>query len=109
MLLVIERSLRRRGVVLGLLQPLLELAVEKLALLSLGAELLLEALLALGGLGAKLVERGAEIVDRARRRWRLVRDDGAELPGQRELGRPARAPAGARACGRGATRAARPA
>src|SRR5256712_4335566 len=108
MLLVIERSLRRRGVVLGLLQPLLELAVEKLALLSLGAELLLEALLALGGLGAKLVERGAEIVDRARRRWRLVRDEGAELRVQRELGLAARALDGERRSGHGATLAAWP-
>src|SRR5947209_5047621 len=90
MLLVIERSLRRRGVVLGLLQPLLELAVEKLALLSLGAELLLEALLALGGLGAKLVE------------------DGAELRVQRELSLAARALDGERRSGHGATLAAWP-
>jgi hypothetical protein len=48
MLVVVERSLRGAGVVLGLLEPLLELAVQELALLTLGAELLLEALLPLG-------------------------------------------------------------
>ena len=38
MLLVVERSLRRPGIVLGLLQAFLELAVEELALLAFGAE-----------------------------------------------------------------------
>src|SRR5207247_9515742 len=90
MLVVVERSLRRRRIVLGLLRTLLELAVEKLALLALGAELLLEALLALGGPGAELVERRAEIVHRPRRRRRLVRDDRLKLRIERELGLAAR-------------------
>src|SRR5215475_10689265 len=86
MLVVVERSLGRTGIVLGLLEALLELAVEQLALLALGAELLLEALLSFGGPRAKLVEGGAQVVDGTpRRRW-LVRDDGPELGVERELG-----------------------
>src|SRR5437867_3832365 len=108
MSLVVEWSLGRPGVVLGLLQARLELAVEKLALLALGAELLLEALLALGRLRAKLVERGAEVVDRSRRRRRLVRDDGPELRVQRELGLAARALDGERWLGHVAKLAACP-
>ena len=90
MLLVVERSLRRVGVVLGLLQAFLELAVEQLALLAFGPQLLPEALLALGRLGAEHVEGGAEIVDRSRGRRRLVGDDGPELGVDRELGLAAR-------------------
>src|SRR2546426_10423076 len=85
MLLVVERSLRRPGGILGLFEALLELAVEKLALLARGAELLLEALLALGGLRPELVEGGAEDVDRPRGRRRLVLDDVLELCTQPEL------------------------
>ena len=91
MLLVVERSLRWARIVLGLLQALLELAVEQLALLALGAELLFEALLTLGGLAAKLVERGPQVVDGPRRGRCLVRDDGPELGVERELGLAARA------------------
>src|SRR5690348_11155016 len=91
MLVVIERSLGRPGIVLGPLEALLELAVEQLALLALGAQLLLETLLALGGPGAKLVEGRAQIVDGARRRRRNVRDDGLEVGVERELGLAARA------------------
>src|SRR2546427_10461094 len=108
MLLVVERSLRRGGVVLGLLQTLLELAIEELALLAFGAELLLEALLALGGLRAALVEGGAEIFDRPRGRRRLGRDDGLKLRIQRELGHAARALDRQRWAIHGATLATRP-
>src|SRR5215468_2074152 len=108
MLVVVERSLRRPRIVLGPLEALLELAVEELALLALGAELLLEALLSLGGPGAELVERGAQIVDGAsRRRW-LVRDDGAELSVERQLGPTAGALDGERSIGHGAKLAAGP-
>src|SRR5262245_25839239 len=90
MLVVVERSLRRTWVVLGFLQPLLELSIEKLALLALGAELLLEALLALGRPAAELVERGSEIVHRPLGGRRLVRDHRPELRIERELGLAAR-------------------
>src|SRR5258705_4923483 len=96
MLLVIERSLGWARIVLGLLQALLEIAAEQLAFLALGAELLLEALLTLGGLAAKLVERGTQVVDGPRRGRGLVRDDGAELGGEREAGLAGRAPDGER-------------
>src|SRR5437867_3079170 len=108
MLLVVERSLRRPGGILGLFEALLELAVEKLALLALGAELLLEALLALGGLRPELVEGGAEVVDRPRGRRRLVRDDGLELGIQRELRLAARTLDRERRSGHGVKLAARP-
>src|SRR6267143_4109068 len=85
-LFVIEGTLRRVGRVLRLLEPLLELAVEELALLALCFHALLEPLLDLSGARAQLVERGAEIGDRARRRRRLVRDEGAQLGVERELG-----------------------
>jgi hypothetical protein len=49
MLLVVERSLRWTWIVLGPLEALLELPVQELALLALGSELLLKALLPLGG------------------------------------------------------------
>src|SRR5436309_3253005 len=102
MLVVVERSLGRRGIVLGPLEALLELAVQQLALLALGAELLLEALLALRGLRAELVEGGAQIVDGSSRRRRLVRDDGSKLRVERELGLAARALDGERRVGHGA-------
>src|SRR4029434_5449222 len=108
MLLVVVRSFGRPGIVLGLLEAFLEFPVEELALLALGPELLLEALLPLGGLGAKLVERGAQIVDGARRGRCLVRDDGSKLRVERELGLAARALDGERRVRHGATLAARP-
>src|SRR3989442_13657555 len=108
MLLVVVRSLGRPGIVLGPFEALLELPVEQLALLALGAELLLEALLPLGGLRAKLVERGAQIVDGPRRGRRLVRDHGSKPPGERGLGLAARAPGRGRAGRRTAPPAARP-
>src|SRR5262249_48426684 len=86
MLVVVERSLGRTRIVLGPLEAFLELAVEELALLTLRAELLLEALLALGGPGAKLVEGGAQVVHRSRRRRWHVGDDGFELGVERQLG-----------------------
>src|SRR5207249_448285 len=86
-----EGALRRVGRVLRLLQALLELAVEELALLPFRLDALAEALLDLGGAPAQLVERPAEVGDRARRRRRLVRDHGPELWVQRELGLTARA------------------
>src|SRR5881296_3185506 len=85
-LLVVERTLRRVGRVLCLLQALLELAVEELALLPFRLDALAEALLDLSGARAQLVERRPEIFDRPCRRRRLVRDDGPELGVQRELG-----------------------
>src|SRR5262245_70975 len=99
MLVVVERSLRWTRVVLGSLQPLLELAIEQLALLALGAKLLLEALLSLGRPAAELVERGAEIVHRPRRGRRLVRDDRPQLGVERELGLAARTLDRERRCG----------
>src|SRR5690348_8285508 len=108
MLVVIERSLGRPRIVLGPLEALLEFAVEQLALLALGAELLLEALLALCGPAAKLVEGGAQIIDGPRRRRRHVRDDGLELGVERELGLAARALDGERRVRHGVKLAARP-
>src|SRR5437879_6151166 len=108
MLLVVVRSLGRPGIVLGPFEALLELPVEQLALLALGAELLLEALLPLGGLRAKLVERGAQIVDGPRRGRRLVRDHGSKLRVERELGLAARALDRERRVRHSATLAARP-
>src|SRR5262245_18596754 len=108
MLLVVVQSLGRTGIVLGPLEAFLELPVEQLALLALGPELLLEALLPLGGLAAELVERGAQIVDGPRRGRRLVRDHGAKLRIERELGLAARALDGERRVRHGATLAARP-
>src|SRR2546426_496187 len=90
-LLVVERTLRRVGRGLRLLQALLGLAVEELALLPFRLDALTEALLDLSGARAQLVERRPEIFDRARRRRRLVRDHGPELGVQRELGFAARA------------------
>src|SRR5207245_1194280 len=108
MLLVVVQSLGRLGIVLGPLEAFLELPVEQLTLLAFGAELLLEALLPLGGLRAKLVERGAQIVDGPCRGRRLVRDDGSKLRVERELGLAARALDRERRVRHGATLAARP-
>src|SRR6185436_3113882 len=58
---------------------LLELAVEQLVPVLLGFHLLLEALLALGGLLLDDVERAAEVLRGALHGWGIVRDDGAEL------------------------------
>src|SRR3989338_7227202 len=85
-LLVVEGTLGRVLRVFRLLQPLLELSVEQLALLPLGLHALLEALLDLGGARAELVEGRAEVVDRALRWGRLVADHGRELRIERELG-----------------------
>src|SRR5438309_1660055 len=90
-LLVVEGALRRVGRVLRLLEALLELSVEDFALLPFRLDALAEALLDLGRARAQLVERSAEVGDRARRRGRLVRDHGPELRVQRELGLAARA------------------
>src|SRR5262245_26328435 len=108
MLLVVERSLWWPRIVLGPLETLLELAVEELTLLTFGTELLPEALLSLGGPGTELVERGAQIVDGASRRRRLVRDDGAELSVERQLGLTAGALDGERRIGHGAKLAVAP-
>src|SRR5262245_59110639 len=108
MLLVVVQSLGRAGIVLGPLEAFLELPVEQLAFLALGPELLLEALLPLGGLAAKLVERGAQIVDGPRWGWWHVRDHGAKLRVERELGLAARTLDGERPVRHGATLAARP-
>src|SRR5438093_12792881 len=107
MLLVVVQSLGRLGIVLGPLEAFLELPVEQLTLLAFGAELLLEALLPLGGLRAKLVERGAQIVDGPCRGRRHVRDDGPKLRVERELGLAARALDRERRVRHGATLAAR--
>src|SRR5881296_3864545 len=72
-LLVVERTLRRVGRVLRLLQALLELAVEELALLPFRLDALAEALLDLSGARAQLVERRPEIFDRPCRRRRSER------------------------------------
>src|SRR5947207_11884508 len=85
-LLVVERTFRRVGRVLRLLEALLELPVENLSLLALRFHALFEPLLDLRGARAQLVERDAEVGDRARRRRRLVRDEGAQLGIERELG-----------------------
>src|SRR5207247_3991389 len=80
-----ERAPWRVRRVFRLLHALLELPVEHLALLPLGLHLLPEPLLALGGLLAQLVERGAEIIGRALRRRHLVRDHGRKLRVDRQL------------------------
>src|SRR3989338_320346 len=90
-LLVVEGTLGRVRRVFRLLQPLLELAVEHLALLPLGLHALFEALLDLGGAGTQLVERRAEVVDRALHRRGFVADHGRQLWIDRELGTAARA------------------
>src|SRR5262245_21963227 len=79
MLLEVERPPRRAGVVLGFLEPLLELAIEELALLRLGLHLLPEALLALRGLAIERAEGGAEVGHGALAGRLLVGDHGAEL------------------------------
>src|SRR5437773_10967291 len=89
MLLVVERSLRRVGRVLGLLQTFLEFAVAQLALVAFGAELLLEALLALGRPRPELVEGRTQAVDGAGRQRRFVHDQGAQQRVQRTLRLPA--------------------
>src|SRR5262245_8647294 len=79
MLLEVERPPRGAGVVLGFLEPLLELPVEELALLGLRLHLLPEALLALRGLAIERAEGGAEVGHGALARRLLVGDHGAEL------------------------------
>src|SRR5207244_9306945 len=70
----------------GLLQALLELPIEHLALLRLGLQLLLEPLLTLRGLRAELIDGGAEIRGRALPRRLFVGDHRAEVGVDRELG-----------------------
>src|SRR5262245_54527901 len=108
MLFVVERSPWRPGIVLGPLEAFLELPVQQLALVAFGAQLLLEALLALGGSGPKLVECGAQIVNGPRRRRWDVRDHGSKLRVERELGLAARTLDRERRVRHGATLAARP-
>src|SRR5262249_22298065 len=72
--------------VLGLLQALLELAIQQLPLLRFGLHLLAKALLALGRLGDELAEGVPEAL-RLAPKWRLfVGDHGLQLGIEGELG-----------------------
>src|SRR6266850_5099924 len=87
---MIEGSPGRVGGVLGLLETFLELPVEQLALLSLRLHLLSKAFFTLGGLRPQRVERGPQILGRAGRRRRLVRDHRFQLGIDGELALTAR-------------------